>query len=119
MNCVNCRAGLGPHEHVKDVLVCPACRLRHTSIGEAVGWEISAGRVPGGFVPYELIEPFLPADGRPLTLTRLSAIVRAATVVGLRDLSAVLLELDREAVEIAVDSANDRGGPLRGVVAEA
>lgn len=119
MKCVNCRAGLGPHEHVKDVLVCPACRLRHTSIGEAVGWEISAGRVPGGFVPHELIEPFLPADGRPLTLTRLSAIVRAAVVAGLRDQSAVRRELDREAVEIAIESALERDGVPPGVPAEA
>ncbi len=118
MTCRNCGCALEEHGTLQGVMRCPRCGLQHTPEGEPEGWEVAADRVPSGMVSYALIEPFRPKDGRPITRVAVGSLIRAASIVGLRDMHAVQEVLEQEAMEIAVAVVLERGTNT-GVAADA
>jgi hypothetical protein len=118
MTCRNCHCSLEEHDAVLGVMRCPRCGLHHTPQGEPEGWEVSVDRIPSGMVPYSLIEPYRPTDGSPITRVTVGSLIRAASIVGLRDMHTIREVLGQETMETAVDSVVARD-PNDGVIAEA
>lgn len=103
--CANCPFG-EPVPWDRGGLRCAHCGLIHSDDGAPEGWVVAADRVPGGLIPWSLMQPF--RGGRVLLQPTVAAVVRAAAELGLERPAKVQEMLDRELIEIAVERVLDR-----------